>query len=228
MSGGGMMPTVWIPTCGQSWIGAAASFLVMWVVMMTAMMVPSLIPVLWRYRQSAGRAGAMAPALLIPGVVVGYFLVWTLAGAAVSPFDIAIKAATMRYTALAHAAPIAIGLVVVAAGALQLTRWKAHHLACCRADHANESLGRAGASSETVITAVHYGLRAGIHCVQCCAGLTAALLAIGIMDAPVMIAATIGITLERLAPAGERVARAIGVVVTGAGLFLTLRAAAIA
>jgi len=32
------------------------------------------------------------------------------------------------------------------------------------------------------------------------------------------------ITLERLAPAGERVARAIGVVIVGAGLFLIARA----
>jgi hypothetical protein len=33
------------------------------------------------------------------------------------------------------------------------------------------------------------------------------------------------ITVERLAPAGERVARATGVVVVGAGLFLIARAA---
>ncbi len=33
------------------------------------------------------------------------------------------------------------------------------------------------------------------------------------------------ITIERLAPAGERVTRAIGAVVVGAGLFLIARAA---
>jgi hypothetical protein len=42
---------------GQTWPGAAASFLGMWVVMMVAMMLPSLVPMLWRYRQALGRTG---------------------------------------------------------------------------------------------------------------------------------------------------------------------------
>jgi predicted metal-binding membrane protein len=31
-----------------------------------------------------------------------------------------------------RAVPIAVGVVVLIAGALQFTAWKAHHLACCR------------------------------------------------------------------------------------------------
>jgi predicted metal-binding membrane protein len=50
------------------------------------------------------------------------------------------------------------------------------------------------------------------------------LLVIGIMDLRVMAAMTAAITAERLLPAGERVARAIGAVVVGAGFFLTARA----
>jgi hypothetical protein len=46
------------------------------------------------------------------------------------------------------------------------------------------------------------------------------------MDLRAMTVVVAAITLERLAPAGERVARAIGVVVVGAGLFLTARAVA--
>src|SRR5512132_1143961 len=42
---------------GQTWPGAAAPFLGMWVVMMVAMMLPSLAPMLWRYRQAVGRTG---------------------------------------------------------------------------------------------------------------------------------------------------------------------------
>ena len=44
------------------------------------------------------------------------------------------------------------------------------------------------------------------------------------MDLRVMAVVTIAITVERLAPAGERVARAIGGIVVGAGLFLIARA----
>jgi predicted metal-binding membrane protein len=33
---------------------------------------------------------------------------------------------------VARAVPIAVGVVVLIAGSLQLTAWKARHLACCR------------------------------------------------------------------------------------------------
>jgi len=74
-------------------------------------------------------------------------------------------------------------------------------------------------------TAWRHGLRLGLHCSYDCAGLTAILLVMGVMDLRVMAVATAAITLERLAPAGERVARAIGAGVVGAGLFLLARAA---
>jgi hydrogenase/urease accessory protein HupE len=45
------------------------------------------------------------------------------------------------------------------------------------------------------------------------------------MDVPAMVAVAAGITLERLAPAGERIARFIGVLVVGAGLLLIASAA---
>lgn len=50
--GGAMMSMTWMRMCGQSWMGAAASFLGMWTAMMAAMMLPSLIPGLRRYRQT--------------------------------------------------------------------------------------------------------------------------------------------------------------------------------
>jgi predicted metal-binding membrane protein len=56
-------------------------------------------------------------------------------------------------------------------------------------------------------------------------GLTAILLVIGVMDLRAMAVVTAVITVERLAPAGEHVARAIGAVVVGTELFLISRAA---
>ena len=55
----------------------------------------------------------------------------------------------------------------------------------------------------------------------------AILLGLGVMDLRAMVAVAAAITVERLAPApaGERVARATGVVVVGAGFFLIARAA---
>jgi predicted metal-binding membrane protein len=53
----------------------------------------------------------------------------------------------------------------------------------------------------------------------------AILLVIGVMDLRAMAVVAGAITVERLVPAGERVARAIGVVIIGTGLFLIARAA---
>jgi predicted metal-binding membrane protein len=51
------------------------------------------------------------------------------------------------------------------------------------------------------------------------------LLVIGVMDLRAMTVVATAITVERLAPAGERVARSIGAVVVVAGLLLIARAA---
>jgi predicted metal-binding membrane protein len=53
----------------------------------------------------------------------------------------------------------------------------------------------------------------------------AILLVIGVMDLRAMAVVAAAITVEGLAPAGERVARALGAVVVGAGLCLIARAA---
>jgi len=52
----------------------------------------------------------------------------------------------------------------------------------------------------------------------------AILLVIGVMDLRAMAVVTAAITVERLAPAGERVARAVGAVVVVAGFLLIARA----
>jgi hypothetical protein len=95
-----------------------------------------------------------------------------------------------------------------------------NHLACCR-----EAPGRGRTLPSDAGTAWRHGLRFGLHCNYCCTGLTVILLAIGVMDLRVMAVVAAAITIERLAPAGERVARAIGAVVVAAGLFLLARAA---
>lgn len=187
MPGGWTMSMAWMRMPGQTWPRAAASFLGMWVVMTMAMMLPSLVPMLWRYRQAVGRTAF--------------------------PLGVALAAVEMRQPAIARAVPIAVGGVVLIAGALQFTAWKARHLACCR-----EAPGRGRTLPADAGTAWRHGLRLGLHCSHCCAGPMAILLVIGVMDLRAMGVVATAITVERLAPAGERVARAIGaVVVRGQG-----------
>jgi predicted metal-binding membrane protein len=219
MAGGWTMSMAWVRMPGQMWLGAAATFLSMWVVMMVAMMLPSLVPMLWRYRQAVGGTGETRLGRLTALVGVGYFFVWTVFGMAVFPLGAALAAIEMQLPALARLALIAVGVVVLIAGALQLTAWKAHHLACCR-----EAPGRGRTLPTDAGTAWRHGLRLGLHCSHSSFGLTAILLVTGVMDLRVMAVVTAAITVERLAPAGERVARAIGAILIGTGLFLVARA----
>jgi predicted metal-binding membrane protein len=220
MPGGWSMSMAWMRMPAQTWPGAAASFLGMWVVMMVAMMLPSLVPMLWRYRRAVGRAGEPRLGRLTALVGVGYFLVWTMFGVAVFALGVALAAVEMQLPALARAVPIALGGVVLIAGALQFTAWKARHLACCR-----EAPGHGRTLPADAGTAWRHGLRLGLHCGHCCFGLMATLLGLGVMDLRAMAVVAAAITVERLAPAGERAARALGAVVVGAGLLLIARAA---
>ena len=52
MPGGWAMSMAWMRMPGQTWLGSAASFMGMWIVMMAAMMLPSLVPMLLNYRRS--------------------------------------------------------------------------------------------------------------------------------------------------------------------------------
>jgi predicted metal-binding membrane protein len=220
MPGGWTMSMAWMRMPGQTWPGAAASFLGMWVVMMVAMMLPSLLPMLRSYRAAVGSAAEARLGRLTVVVGVGYFFVWTLLGMAAFPLGVALTTLEMQQPPVARAVPFTVAAVVLLAGLLQLTGWKARQLACCR-----EAPGCGRKLPVDAGTAWRHGLRFGARCSRCCAGLMAILLAIGIMDLRAMVVVTAAITVERLAPAGERVARGTGTVFVGAGLFLVARAA---
>jgi predicted metal-binding membrane protein len=220
MPGDWTMSMAWMRMPGQTWLEAAASFMGMWVLMMVAMMLPSLVPMLWRYRKAVDSTEKTHLGGLTALVGVSYFFVWTAFGMAVFPLGVGLAAVEMQRSALARAVPIAVAVVVLIAGILQFTAWKTHHLARCR-----EALGRGRTLPADVATAWRHGIRLGLHCAHCCSNLMAILLVIGVMDIGAMAVVTTAITVERLAPTGERVAQAIGVIVVGAGLFLIARAA---
>lgn len=222
MPGGWTMSVAWMPMCGRTWLGTAASFLGMWTMMMTAMMLPSLAPTLRRYRavvHAGGECGEWQLGALTVLASLGYFLVWVAFGMAAFVLGMALTAFEMHWPAMARAVPMATGWVVLIAGALQFAPWKIRHLARCR------EVPRPGRTlPANAGTAWRHGVRLGLHCSASCVGLTVILLVAGVMDLRVMAVITAAITLERLAPAGERVAPIIGAIAGGAGLLLIARA----
>jgi predicted metal-binding membrane protein len=187
----------------------AAVFLVMWLTMMVAMMLPSLMPMLLRYRRAVGVTARLDVLTAIVGL--GYFFVWALFGIAAFLFDSILTDTPVPATAT--------GAVVLIAGALQFSRWKTHHLACCRGE-----TGCCEPVPAEVSAAWRHGVRLGVHCVHCCFGLTVTLLAIGMMDLRAMSLVTALVSLERLAPGGLRAARFVGGVLMAMGTFLIANA----
>src|SRR6185437_12447914 len=150
------------------------------------------------------------------------FFVWAVLGMAVLPLGFGLAAIEMQQPALARAVPITTGIVVLIAGALQFSAWKAHHLACCRQAPISHRLLLADSGG-----AWRHGVRLALHCSRCCANLMAILLVTGIMDLRAMALVTGALTLERVAPSGHRVTRVVGIAIIGVGLLLIARAASV-
>jgi predicted metal-binding membrane protein len=219
MPGGWTMSMVWMRMPGQTWSAVVTSFLGMWTVMMAAMMLPSIVPVLWRYRRTVVEEGKTHPDRLTTLVGLGYFLVWTLFGAAVFPLGAALSAVAIGEPALARAVPILVGAIVLIAGAVQLRTSSLRRSAYRRRQR---ETGRA--LSARALTSLRHGVRLGVRCGQCCAAPMIVLLGIGIMNLGVMAVVTAAITAQRLAPPHMRVGQIVGTGTVAIGLVLTTRA----
>ena len=103
------------------------------VLMMAAMMLPSSALMLRRDRDAAAGRGEARLFRRTATVGVAYFIVWIAISLAVLPLG----------AMLAHVTPTTAGAIVLVAGALQFTTWKARQLECWR----EQSAGRGRAPS---------------------------------------------------------------------------------
>src|SRR5260370_28357404 len=137
------------------------------------------------------------------------------------PPGVALAAIEMQQPWLARAVPIAVGVVVLIAGALQFTASKAPSP---RLLPGGTRARPYAAGRRRHGLATRPAPRPPLQPVLC-RGLIAILLVIGVMDLRAMAAVATAITFQRLAPAGERAARAIGADVVAAAVFLVRLAA---
>lgn len=192
---------------------ALLPFLGLWVVMMAAMMLPSVAPVavLWT-RLLSGTSAGLGRAARMSLFLTGYLLAW----AAVGVVAFAALAGTGR---LLTASPVAakwLGVAVfITAGAYQLTPWKDWCLRRCRSPIGALMyyLGFKGRSRD-----VRVGLHHGATCAGCCWGLMIVLIAVGAMNVAVMGALAAVILVEKLWRYGKPFGQAAGVVLAGIGI----------
>lgn len=183
-----------------------AAFLPVWVVMMAAMMFPSVAPMalIW-IRSVAGRATTAAR---VGGTVLflaGYLVAWLAFGVLV--YLALVEIDHLVRTAPAIAPWIGAGVFAVA-GTYQLSPLKSSCLSHCRTP-VGAFVHYAGFSGRT--RDLRVGLHHGLYCVGCCWGLMITLVAVGAMNLPAMVALTGVVLVEKVWRHGARFSRYVGV-----------------
>lgn len=203
MPGGWTMSMMWLRLPGQTWFGPAISFLLMWLAMMVAMMMPSALPVFLRTKRSW---------LSLCWMASGYFVVWLAAGIGIYVLGMAFMAAAMQSEWLSRTVPWLASLSLIAAGAIQLTRWKMKHLSRCRSPFG------CACSLPQEEKDFQLGCKQGVTCCLCCAAPMLILVVLGMMNPLVIIAVTLVIATEKLFPQPAIMARVVGILAIIAGI----------
>ncbi len=198
-------------------LGALGFYVTTWVVMMSAMMFPSIAPMVLMYaRMEAGRRerGRSAPLGATAVFVGGYLVAWTIAGLTGYAIFAMARALSIDAFSWDRGGPYLAGGVLVAAAVYQFTPLKDACLKRCRSPLAFLLTawrpGRLGA--------MRMGIEHGAWCVGCCWALMAALFALGVMSIGWMAFIAALIALEKLLPWKAYANRGIALLLVALGL----------
>ncbi len=180
-------------------LGTLGFFLTTWVVMMAAMMFPSIAPMVLMYaRMETGRReqGKSAPAGATTVFVGGYLIAWAAAGlAGYAIFDLS-RSLSIDAFSWDRGGPYLAAGVLIAAAAYQLTPLKDACLRKCR----NPLMFLLTSWRPGRLGAMRMGIEHGAWCVGCCWALMAALFALGVMSIGWMAFVAALIAIEKLLP----------------------------
>jgi predicted metal-binding membrane protein len=211
--------------CGvTSWVtcnaGDMAMLFAMWAVMMAGMMLPSAAPIVLLYACVVRKSpGIERPAAHINAFAWGYLVVWTVFSVGATALQRVFTEWLLLSPMMAAQSAAFGGVLLIAAGAYQLTPWKRACLAHCRSPAQFLSQHwRAG-----VRGGFHLGVAHGLYCLGCCWALMLLLFVGGVMNLWWIAALTVFVLLEKIAPFGAQVARASAVLFTVAGIVILAR-----
>jgi predicted metal-binding membrane protein len=179
-------------------VGSFGFFVVLWVLMMAAMMFPSVWPAVTMHTLALRKRGADGAAFLQSGLfVAGYLASWTLFGFAAFGLLALARASGLDTLSTDDVARYGVAPTAFVAAAYQFLPFKRTCLKHCRGplsffmQHWRD--GRRGALT--------MGTRHGAFCVGCCWVLMLVLLALGVMSITWMVVVSVAIAVEKLAPA---------------------------
>ena len=179
----------------------------MWAAMMAGMMLPSAAPIVLLYARAARqRSETRRAAGRISGLVAGYLSVWALFSVGATILQRVLAASQLLTPMMESSTRFAAAWLIVVAGLYQLTPLKQACLRSCRTPIAFlASRWRNG-----LMGAMRMGAEHGTYCLGCCWALMLLLFAGGVMNLAVVVALTVWVAIERLAPFGEQSARISG------------------
>jgi predicted metal-binding membrane protein len=171
-------------------LGSLGWFAVVWLTMMAAMMLPSLVPM----------ALASSGPIRFAG---GYLATWLGAGVVAYAVIRGVRALDLSWLAWDRAGQYVAAGVILAAALYELTPSKRRCLRHCR---------RPRRPGRSVASELREGAVEGAYCVGCCWALMAALFALGVMSLTWMVVIAALIAIDKLLPS-ERLAATVAITV---------------
>ena len=193
-------------------LGSLGWFLGIWVVMMAAMMLPSVAPTVALYSRLTRTSAPLSPWMF----AAGYLLTWAVAGVIAYGIGVIVGAIFGDALAWDNAGRAVAGVTLVVAAVYELTPLKDVCLGACRSP-----LGALlGSWRGGLRGALRMGVRNGAWCVGCCWALMASLFALGVMSLTWMALVAGIIALEKLLPWRRVVTYATAALLLVLGLLL--------
>jgi len=189
-----------------------------WVLMIAAMMLPTVLPLLGLFRRIVrGRDDAGA---LVAAVTLGYVCAWIAFGVVAHGLDAIVRAlATTSDWFLLHGDRVAAA-VLVGAGLFQFSALKYRCLEQCHTPYAfvtSRWHGRA-----PLREALRLGVDHGLFCVGCCWALMLVMFVVGVGSIGWMLALAAVMAAEKNLAWGARLSAPLGVVLVAWGVALVL------
>ena len=189
----------------------------MWVVMMIAMMTPSVAPLILIFATvNRQRKLQERPFVNSAYLAAGYFLIWTAFSLAATALQWWLQQIALLNPDMIVTSRLLAGITLIAAGIFQFTPLKQTCLKHCRTP-LSFILQR---WKEGKLGALKMGIENGYYCLGCCWMLMVLLFVVGIMNILWIALIALFVLVEKISPQTKWIPYAAGIILIGYGLFI--------
>ena len=194
-------------------LGGLGWFAGVWVTMMAAMMLPSVVPMALTYAGESRRTGARVSTAATSVFTCGYLLTWAAAGVVAYGVIQGVRTLGVSWLDWDRGGPYVAGGVIVLAALYELTPAKSMCLRHCCNPNLLTRRWRPGVPGALVM-----GLEHGGFCVGSSWALMAVLFAVGVMNVTWMVVLAALVAIEKLLPCNRAAIGAIAVFIAVLGI----------